>query len=116
MDLRAITSKVLGSTPSVTLDHALQLEELAREQLQTQCKTLTESNDRHFSFHFVVVFCMHELIKCPGRVDKVARMFKPGIKVPGLGYHMVPTLYATGLFCTTVRNSCGFRPVPGCVS
>lgn len=48
----------------------------------------------------------------------MARMFKPGIKVPGLGYHMVPTLYATVLFCTTVRNSCGFRPVPaaGCVS
>lgn len=46
----------------------------------------------------------------------MARMFKPGIKVPGLGYHMVPILYATVLFCTTVRNSCGFRPVPGCVS
>lgn len=51
-----------------------------------------------------------------GGVDEVARMFKPGIKVPGLGYHMVPTLYATVLFCTTVRNSCSFRPVPGCFS
>lgn len=44
---------------------------------------------------------MHELIKCPGRVDKVARMFKPGIKVPGLGYHMVPTLYA--MFCFVLQ-------------
>lgn len=47
---------------------------------------------------------MHELIKCPGRVDEMARMFKPGIKVPGLGYHMVPTfVHCMQLFCFVLQ-------------